>query len=98
MPKSVITETVTWADGFGNWHAAVHFHGLSVNDPRPVFSLDHQWPNIRRAARRAMQAEITAMSERRDGSHDHLGKIEFEKSSDTQGFGILYSVTFKESA
>lgn len=52
---SVFSAITTYADGFGRWRARIELsHTLSGNDPRPKFSLDHQWPRIRAAARTAI--------------------------------------------
>lgn len=57
---SVVSAITTYTDGFGRWFAHLTFsQTLSGNDPRPEFSLSHQWARIRATARTAIVRKIT---------------------------------------
>lgn len=58
----------TFANEAGEWRATVTFeHTLSESDSRPEFSLNAQWTNIRRRARRAI---VRAITEREQKTHE----------------------------
>lgn len=78
---------VTYADGFGNWHATVH-----LATPKPLEAVNEG--SVRAVARRAIRRELEARAPRA-GLGGYRVKIEVEKSvygSENR----LCSITFRE--
>ena len=86
---SASDETVTtWADGFGIWHARVAF-------PAPGYGpahLDKRRDAIRRKARRAIRAELTARGE---CSPSYRLRLEVA-ANDLDHMNVMWSLTYKE--
>lgn len=62
---SVITDIVTYTDGFGAWRAHVLFtRPLFETASTPAFTLATHWPRIRTVARDAVIAELVAREQK----------------------------------
>ena len=80
-------KVVTWADGFGVWHARVE---LAIATPSDSLNID----NVRRVARRAIKRELMARQSL-ESLYGYKTKIEVDKT-DLGADNRLYSITFVE--
>lgn len=80
-------KVVTWADGFGVWHARVV---LAIATPSDTLSYD----SVRGTARRAIRREIVARNNPKY-LQGYVAKIVLDKC-DLGADNRIYSITFRE--
>lgn len=63
---SPIGDVTTWADGFGNWHAAIHVRRPDMADA----------PTIEKIARTAIRRELDARQDRAPGYRVRVAPVD----------------------